>query len=103
MFKYRSFNLIQFSQSNTHCPHCNLKFEHETGFFWAAMYISYSFSAGLMIVMGVIGINLEWSFLKILGVIIPMAIVLTPFSFRYSRVLVMYLISPNRKFDPKYL
>lgn len=103
MFQYPSYNLLKFSKGNDNCPHCGLRFEHETGFFWAAMYISYCFSAGLMIVIGIVGINLGWSFNKIMGIILPSAIILTPYSFRYSRVLVMYLISPNRKFKPEYL
>lgn len=103
MFKYPTYDLLHFSKAYDNCPHCDLKYEHETGFFWGAMYISYSFSSGLMIVFGVLAINNDWTFTNILITIIGMALLFTPFFFRYARVIMMYGISPNRKFDPKYL
>lgn len=103
MFQYPTYNLPKFYKANSNCPHCGLLFEHETGFFWGAMYVSYAFSTGLMVVFGVIAINLNWSFDIILISIIGMAILFTPFFFRYARVVMMYGISPNRRFDPKYL
>jgi uncharacterized protein (DUF983 family) len=54
VFPYSAFNLFAFSKTNDNCPNCGLKFEHETGFFWAAMYISYAFSTIIMIVKGYI-------------------------------------------------
>ena len=103
MFRYPTYDIIHFSKAYDNCPHCHLKYEHETGFFWGAMYISYSFSSGLMIVFGVLAINNDWTFMNILITIIGMALLFTPFFFRYARVIMMYGISPNRKFDPKYL
>lgn len=103
MFQYPTYKLLKFSKANAKCPHCGLVFEHETGFFWGAMYISYGFSSGLMIIFGVIAINLNWTFTTILISIISMAILLTPYFFRYARVMLMYQMSPNRRFDPKYL
>lgn len=101
VFKYSVFNPAKFSKTNDYCPECQLKFEHETGFFWSAMYISYVFSAGIMLVFGVIAINLDWSFKTILMVLIPSILVITPFSFRYSRMLVLYLMHPHRRYDPE--
>ncbi len=99
MFPFSVLNPFKFSVTNDYCPHCNLKFEHETGFFWTSMYISYGFSTGLMILMGVISINLNWSFSKIMYVLIPTILLLTPFLFRYSRVLLVYWLHPFKKFD----
>jgi len=103
VFPYSSLNLLQFSKTNDNCPHCGLMFEHETGFFWGAMYVSYAFSTLIMIVFGVMGINLEWSFTKIVSILVPTILLLTPFLYRYSRILLLYFISPNRHFDEKYL
>ena len=103
VFPYSAFNLFGFSKTNDNCPHCDLKFEHETGFFWGAMYISYAFSTAIMIVIGIFAINLNWSFGKIATILIPTILLITPFSYRYSRILLLYLISPNRHFDPKFL
>lgn len=98
VFPYSPFNLFKFSVTNDYCPVCNLKFEHETGFFWGAMYISYSFSTAIMIISGVIFINLDWSISRIVKILIPTILILTPFSYRYSRILLLYLISPNRHY-----
>ncbi|MDP2175322.1 MAG: DUF983 domain-containing protein [Bacteroidota bacterium] len=103
VFKGSVLNPFEFSKTNDNCPHCGLKFEHETGFFWAAMYISYGFSTAVMIIFGVIAINADWSFKKILYILIPIVLVLTPFLFRYSRILLLYIFSPNRHFDKEYL
>lgn len=103
IFPHSALNITGFSKTNDYCPVCNLKFEHETGFFWGAMYISYAFSTGLMVVFGIIAINLDWSFSRILSVIIPTILLITPFSYRYSRVILLHFISPNRHYDSSYL
>jgi len=100
VFEHSVFNPAKFSKTYDYCPYCHLKYEHETGFFWSAMYISYMFSAGIMIVFGVIAINLDWSFKSILLVLFPSILLITPFSFRYSRMLVLYLMHPHRRYDP---
>ena len=102
VFPHSAFNLFGFSKTNDHCPNCGLKFEHQTGFFWGAMYISYAFGTIIMIVFGVLAINLDWSFAKIAAVLVPTMLLITPFSYRYSRILLLYLLSPNRHFDKKY-
>lgn len=102
VFPASAINVFEFSKTNDYCAHCGLKFEHETGFFWGAMYISYAFSTAIMIVFGVIAINYDWAFSRIVAVLIPSILILTPFSYRYSRILLLYLISPNRHYDPKY-
>ncbi len=103
VFPYSALNPAKFSKTNDYCQHCGLKFEHETGFFWSAMYISYVFSAGIMIAFGAVAINMDWSFVRIMSAIIPSILVMTPFLYRYSRILLIYLVHPHRHFDPKYL
>lgn len=90
---------LKFYESYENCPVCNIKFEKETGYYWAAMYISYGFSAGLMLFLGILSISMDLPFSYIYKLIIPIAIIITPFSFRYSRMLLLYFISPF-KFDP---
>lgn len=102
IFPNSALNITGFSKTNDYCPVCNLKFEHETGFFWGAMYISYAFSTALMILFGIIAINLDWSFSRILTVIIPSILIVTPFSYRYSRVILLHFISPNRHYKQEY-
>jgi uncharacterized protein (DUF983 family) len=102
VFPSSALNPLEFSKTNDNCPHCGLKFEHETGFFWASMYISYGFNTLLMIFFGALAINANWSFTKILSYLIPIVLVLTPFLFRYSRILLLYTVSPFRHYDEDY-
>ncbi|MCC6818958.1 MAG: DUF983 domain-containing protein [Bacteroidia bacterium] len=102
VFPKSIFDITGFSKTNDFCPHCGLKFEHETGFFWGAMYISYAFSTAFMIFFGVVAINNDWAWNKILWTILLTAVVLVPFSYRYSRILLLYGISPHRHFKVRY-
>ena len=100
VFKYPVYNLSKFFEAYENCPVCNYKFETETGFYWAAMYISYGFSAGLMLVLGLIAINFNLPFTYIYFIIFPLVIIISPFSFRYSRMLLLHLFS-RVTFDPE--
>ena len=86
-----------------HCPHCGLKFEKEPGYFYVAMYVSYVFvvaelvaaCVGTYIITG----NLESPWLYLI-VSLGMAILMAPFNYRYSRVVLMYWLTPQFKFRP---
>lgn len=86
-----------------HCPHCNLHFEIEPGYFYAAMYISYAMNVfeGFTIAAltyFVTGNNdSPWLYV---GTIIGGLFILSPINFRYSRVLLLYLMSPKIKYQP---
>jgi uncharacterized protein (DUF983 family) len=101
IFPNSTFSL-KFHKTNDYCPVCNLKYEHETGFFWGAMYISYAFNTAIMIAVGIVAINYNVVFRDIILILIPFIVLITPFSYRYSRVLLLYLLSPYRKYDPDY-
>jgi uncharacterized protein (DUF983 family) len=88
----------RFMQMHHDCPHCKLHFEIEPGFFWGSMYISYAFTTGIMLVMGAlvffIGNNPDtWVYLTC---IIGSFLLMTPFTYRYARVLMIYWFSPIR-------
>jgi len=102
IFKHSMFNLIKSSEVSTHCPHCGVKFEQEPGFFWGAMYFSYALNVGISIITG---FSMYFFFgdpelYVYLLVIIPLILVLTPFMLRFSRLLMMYIASPYRKYQP---
>jgi len=87
------------------CPHCDLKFEKEPGYFYAAMYVSYAFvvaelvtaCVGTYILTG----NLESPWLY-LSVAVAVSLILAPFNYRYSRVVLMYWMTPQFKFQERY-
>jgi uncharacterized protein (DUF983 family) len=97
MFESAHFSR-NFMQMHSECPHCKLRFEIEPGFFWGSMYISYAITVGLMLVLGgavyFLGNNPDsWVYLT---VIISAFVIISPLTYRYSRVLMIYLFSPIR-------
>ncbi|MDO3640436.1 DUF983 domain-containing protein [Mucilaginibacter sp. L3T2-6] len=86
-----------------HCPHCNLHFEIEPGYFYAAMYISYAMNVfeGFVIaaLTYLVSRNTDSPGLYV-GTIIGGLFVLSPINFRYSRVLLLYLMSPKINYQP---
>lgn len=85
------------------CPHCNLRYEREPGYFYVAMFVSYALNVA-EIVTACLGIyfltGIDDSFWLYLGVVLGIVIILAPFNFRYSRVILMYWLTPGLKFVP---
>ncbi|MCY4780962.1 DUF983 domain-containing protein [Sphingobacterium sp. UT-1RO-CII-1] len=87
----------------THCPHCNLKFEKEPGYFYVAMYVSYAFVVAELIAACVatyvITGQLEspWVYLT---TALAAAFIMSPFNYRYSRVVLLYWMTPSFKYRP---
>jgi uncharacterized protein (DUF983 family) len=102
MFKNRALSK-SFMQMFPDCPVCNLHFEIEPGFFWGAMYVSYAITVGIMLVLGLATLILlnDPDFWVYIGTIIPAFIIASPFTYRYSRILMIYLFSPIR-YEEKY-
>jgi uncharacterized protein (DUF983 family) len=86
-----------------HCPHCNLHFEIEPGYFYAAMYVSYALNVAegvtLALATYIFTHNNDSPWLY-LGVILVGIFVLAPINFRYSRVLLLYWLSPKIHYQP---
>ncbi len=82
---------------NKRCPHCNLKFEREVGYFYGAMYVSYGLQTALITVLYTLNMfwwKMEPMFLVIL--IISMVFALFTVTFRWSRII---WISSFTKYD----
>jgi len=74
------------------CPVCGLHYEVELGFFWGAMYISYGFSVGIILLAGILLFYLAndppvWVYLTVVATFI---VAFTPVLFRYARILMLY-------------
>ena len=65
LFKYKWWNLLNFAQMHENCPHCDVRYEVEPGFFYGAMYISYAFTVGIMLFGGIIVFNFFLNFFGI--------------------------------------
>jgi uncharacterized protein (DUF983 family) len=89
---------------NVRCPHCEMRFEKEPGYFYVAMFVSYAFNVAELITMAIatyiITGNLENPYLY-MGVLFTGTLILSPFNYRYSRVVLMYWLTPGLKYQPE--
>jgi uncharacterized protein (DUF983 family) len=91
----------RFQEMHPQCPACELYYEPEPGFYWGAMYISYAFSMAIVVAVGiavyVLGHDPD-AWVYILAVTVA-AVLLVPLSFRYSRMVMLYLFA-GFDYDP---
>lgn len=92
MFKYPAYNLLKATQMYADCQECGLHYEIEPGFFWGAMYVSYAFSVAISVIVGVADFILlnDPDLMVYIFTIIPASIILSPWSMRYSRTIMLY-------------
>ncbi len=82
---------------NKTCSHCGLVYEREPGYFYVSMLISYAMFVAEMIMLAVgihslTGSNNPWVYVII---IIVIGLILAPFNFRYSRVMLLHWMTPG--------
>ena len=76
-----------------HCPSCGLEYEGEPGFFYGAMYVSYALSVAIFLCT----VFVLYFFFGDPGLAVyiitvsVVALILYPFTFRYARILYIYL------------
>ena len=93
VFPKSILNLRRFAETQYACQFCKLSYEPEPGFFFGAMYWSYAIIVALIVTLS-IGFSILGMFdYAIVG--IPIAIILLlPVIFRYSRMLMLYIVYP---------
>ena len=87
---------------NETCPHCGFKFEIEPGYFYVAMFVSYAFNVAQMVTLAfaihlLTGSKNPWIYVTVL---LSSAVLLSPFNFRYSRVVLLDWLTPGVHYDP---
>ncbi|WPP51503.1 DUF983 domain-containing protein [Catalinimonas niigatensis] len=104
LFKYSLLEKPhRFTETNKTCPHCQLIFEREPGFFFGAMYVSYALTMGVLLSTAFILYNLFgdpelWVYILTVPSIV---LLLLPVIFRYSRTLYLHGFG-GVSFDKKY-
>lgn len=95
---------FKLQKMNETCPHCGLKFEREPGYFYVSMFISYAMNVIQMIIAAVLTYlitkNLEDPLLYIV-VIFPIIFFLSPVNYRFSRVILLYWLTPGLYYNPE--
>ncbi|MEJ6979881.1 DUF983 domain-containing protein [Pedobacter sp. P351] len=93
---------LKLQKMNVMCPHCELRFEREPGYFYVSMFLSYGMNVAQMITLAVLTYlitnNLEEPLLYI-AVIFPAVFLLSPFNYRFSRVILLYWLTPGLHYD----
>jgi len=85
------------------CPHCGLHFEIEPGYFYAAMYVSYALNiaeGGTLVTLTYLLTRNTTSPWLYCIVLIGGCFLLSPITFRYARVLMLYWLSPKIHYHP---
>lgn len=87
------------------CPKCGLRFEVEPGYFYAAMYVAYSINVAIGVTFGVVTYLITkedkspWVYIF---TILAASLILAPLNFRYSRIILLHLLSPKIKYIASY-
>lgn len=84
------------------CSHCGLHYEREPGYWYVSMFVSYAFNVAEMVTFAVAtyiltGSTSPWLYVGILLVVI---FLLSPFNYRYSRVVLLYWLTPGLHYEP---
>ncbi len=90
---------------NEVCPHCGLKYEREPGYFYVSMFVSYALNVAQMISVSVVayacGLTLVYENLwYFVGILFLTSILFSPFNYRYSRMILLYWLSPGLNYEP---
>jgi uncharacterized protein (DUF983 family) len=88
---------------NKTCEYCGLTYEREPGYFYVSMLVSYAMFVAEMITLAVAiyvlsGSTNPWVYV---GIILTTGILLAPFNFRYSRVMLLHWLTPGLHYHPE--
>ncbi|GAA4338883.1 hypothetical protein GCM10023149_49220 [Mucilaginibacter gynuensis] len=102
MFANSTYSLSG-QQMHKTCPHCGMTYEREPGYFYVAMFVSYAMNVAQMVTLAVgtyilTGSNSPWLYVAIL---LGSILVLSPFNYRYSRVVLLYWLTPGLHYRPE--
>lgn len=89
------------------CGHCGGRIEIEPGYFYAAMYVSYAMNVAEMLGVSIlvylfVGGLSDDNYLYYLISIFGACFILSPLNYRYSRLILLHVLSPNIKYKPHY-
>ena len=95
LWTYPFLQVRKFNVMNKNCPHCDIHFEVEPGFFYGAMYISYGITALVALALGTLILHYlpNASDLMYAFAISVVLLVIFPFTFRAARTVYLYLFS----------
>ena len=85
------------------CSYCGLRFEREPGYFYVAMFVSYAFNVAQMVAISLLTFIVSgetespWIYMI---TIFSGILLLAPFNYRYSRVILLFWLTPGLNYAP---
>ena len=104
IYETGKFSLVA-KKMHKNCPHCGLRYEREPGYFYGAMYVTYAFAIAEMVsscLATYIITGNDTSFPLYATVAILSVFLMSTINYKYSRVVLMYWLTPGLRYDPKY-
>lgn len=95
---------LKLQKMNDNCPHCGVKFEREPGYFYVAMFVSYGMNVIEMLIAGMLTYFITGNVtdpLLYIMVIFPVVFILSPFNYRFSRVILLFWLTPGLNYVPE--
>ncbi|MEM9672469.1 MAG: DUF983 domain-containing protein [Cyclobacteriaceae bacterium] len=82
----------KFTATHKNCPHCDLQYEREPGFFFGAMYVSYALTMAVLLGTAFILYNFfgDPELIVYITTVPVVVLLLLPIIFRYSRTLFLH-------------
>lgn len=97
VFKVKNpYKLSSMGKMHAYCPLCTQSFCPEPGFYFGAAYVSYALMVALLTGFGILYYlffgEIGDHMLRLLSLALLFSILISPFVFRYSRILYLYLM-----------
>lgn len=87
------------------CTTCDLYFERHPGYFYVSMFVSYALAVAEIVTLSlatfIISGGSENVYLYLL-IILSAVVILSPFNYKFSRVLQMHFLDPGLKYQPDF-
>jgi len=96
--KNSSYDLKHLFKMEKKCDHCDEIYEKEPGYFYGAMFVSYTLSAIIFFIFLVLDFTIFHLGLSLLLILIPAVLIFSPVTFRWSRLIWLNFFI---RFDPQ--
>jgi uncharacterized protein (DUF983 family) len=90
-------------EMNKICSHCGLTYDIKQGYSYLAVFMSFTMSLAEMVILATtIHILTESTDLWLYFMItVCIAILVSPFNFRYSKIVLLHWLMPGMRYDPE--
>lgn len=85
--KNSAYDLKNLFKMEAVCSHCGERYEKEPGYFYGAMFVSYALTALVFFIILVLDFTFFHLGLSLLLFLIPAVLILSPVTFRWSRLI----------------